>query len=309
MKIDKKKMVMGLLTIFVIFACISLAKLAYKVPDNDQIAKNSMDEFLKEDEREILEEENVSEDTSDEESDELEEEGMISAISTTSSNITTTSSNSKVSTDSSEKNTNVVKETKTGKKSTNSASDYKVAEGDTLFLISQKTNVSVNELKAFNNLDSDIIHVGQNLKLTGGSSGNNEISNTNSPSRGDNYRDEDLYWLSRIIHAEAQGESYQGKVAVGNVVLNRVKSSEYPNSIYGVIFDKKDGYIQFSPVIDGSIYNTPDSESINAAKEALSGARPVGDALYFLNPSKSTNFWIIESRQHMTTIGKHDFYY
>ena len=181
---------------------------------------------------------------------------------------------------------------------------YKVKKGDTLSLIAQRANISTKQLKQLNNLSSDMIYVNQTLKIKG--TVNNSSSQT--PNRG-NERNEDLYWLSRIIHAEAQGESYKGKVAVGNVIINRVNSSKFPNTIKGVIFDKQDGYTQFSPVIDGSIYNTPDAESIKAATAVLNGERPVGNALYFLNPSKSTNFWIVNNRQYMTTIGLHDFYY
>ncbi|NMA82986.1 MAG: LysM peptidoglycan-binding domain-containing protein [Epulopiscium sp.] len=175
--------------------------------------------------------------------------------------------------------------------------------------MAQRINVSVKDLKAINSLNSDTIYAGQVLKTNGKALSNNVASVKAAPSRGDKDRDEDLYWLSRIIHAEAQGESYQGKVAVGNVVLNRVSSSQFPNSIKGVVFDKQNGYTQFSPVIDGSIYNTPNSDSVRAAKEVLAGAKPVGGALYFLNPQKSTNFWITSNRKYMTTIGKHDFYY
>ncbi|MEG6616774.1 cell wall hydrolase [Peptococcaceae bacterium 1198_IL3148] len=132
---------------------------------------------------------------------------------------------------------------------------------------------------------------------------------TNAASRGTSRKNEEMYWLARIIEAEAEGESYIGKVAVGNVILNRVNSSQFPNTIYGVIFDKQQGYTQFSPVLDGRIYNTPSNESISAAQAALGGQRPVGDALYFLNPSKSQSFWITKNRQYMATIGDHQFYY
>ncbi len=120
---------------------------------------------------------------------------------------------------------------------------------------------------------------------------------------------DDIYWLARIIEAEAGGEPFIGKVAVGNVILNRVNHSQFPNTVYGVIFDKQYGYTQFSPVIDGTIYNTPSAESMRAAEAAANGQRPVGSALYFLNPSKSQNFWIPNNRQYMTTIGGHNFYY
>ena len=84
------------------------------------------------------------------------------------------------------------------------------------------------------------------------------------------YDSNDLYWLSRIISAEARGEPLLGKIAVGNVVLNRKAHSSYPNTVYGVIFDRKHG-TQFSPVSYGTIYNTPTEESILAAKICLEG--------------------------------------
>lgn len=121
------------------------------------------------------------------------------------------------------------------------------------------------------------------------------------------YSEEDLYWLSRIVHAESQGESFQGKLAVANCVLNRVKSDEYPDSIKEVIFDTKYG-VQYQPTVNGSIYETPDSDSINAAKDALSGVNPVGDCLFFFNPDTASNFWISENREFYTAIGNHHFY-
>ena len=119
---------------------------------------------------------------------------------------------------------------------------------------------------------------------------------------------DDIFWLARIIHAEAAGEPYKGKVAVGNVVINRVNSSQFPNTIYSVIFEYYQGIPQFSPVQDGTIYNNPGSESLKAAEEAYFGSRPVGDALYFFNPKKAAGIWIVKNRQYVTTIGNHDFY-
>ncbi len=118
----------------------------------------------------------------------------------------------------------------------------------------------------------------------------------------------DLYWLARIIHAESQGEPYQGQVAVGNVVLNRVRSGNFPNSVYGVIFEYFGSIPQFSPVADGSIYNNPSAQSTKAADEAYWGAKPVGNALYFFNPKKAAGSWIVNNRKYMTTIGNHAFY-
>ncbi len=119
---------------------------------------------------------------------------------------------------------------------------------------------------------------------------------------------DDLFWLARIIHAEAAGEPYIGKVAVGSVIMNRVSSPGFPNTIYGVIFEHYKGIPQFSPVQDGTIYNTPSSESYRAAQEAYSGSKPVGNALYFFNPAKASGSWIVRNRTYITTIGNHAFY-
>ena len=121
------------------------------------------------------------------------------------------------------------------------------------------------------------------------------------------YSDTDLYWLSRIVNAESQGESMIGKIAVANVVLNRVNSSLYPDTIYDVVFDTKYG-VQFSPILNGTIYNTPLGDSIIAAKRALRGENHAGESLYFLNPRIATSFWIVNNRTFYKSIGNHDFY-
>ena len=114
-------------------------------------------------------------------------------------------------------------------------------------------------------------------------------------------------WLSRIIHAESRGEPIDGKIAVGNVILNRVKSHEFPNTIYNVIFDRKPS-VQFEPIINGSIYNSPGKDSIKAAKHALSGTDVAGKSLYFFNPKIATSSWISKNRPYFKTIHNHDFY-
>ncbi len=121
------------------------------------------------------------------------------------------------------------------------------------------------------------------------------------------YTQDEVYWLSRIIHAEASGESKKGLIAVGNVVLNRVKSVLFPNTIYGVIFDRKGG-AQFEPILNGSIYCNPSYDSIDAAKRALSGENTAGASLYFLNPKIAQSSWIVKNRKYLKTIGNHDFY-
>ncbi|MBR6653880.1 MAG: cell wall hydrolase [Oscillospiraceae bacterium] len=116
-----------------------------------------------------------------------------------------------------------------------------------------------------------------------------------------------VYWLARIISAEAQGESLRGQIAVGNVVMNRVASPDYPNTIYKVIFDRRGG-VQFTPVANGTIYDKPADVSIIAAKLVLDGADVAGDCMYFLNEEISTSFWITENCSYVMTIGNHSFY-
>ena len=121
------------------------------------------------------------------------------------------------------------------------------------------------------------------------------------------YREDAVYWLSRIISAESRGESLLGQIAVGSVVMNRVDSPLYPNTIWGVIFDRKYG-VQFSPILDGSIYSEPQASSVVAAKICLEGFNVNSDALFFLYPRASTSSWIPNNRQYLFSIGKHDFY-
>ena len=121
------------------------------------------------------------------------------------------------------------------------------------------------------------------------------------------YREDEVYWLSRIIGAESGGESLLGQLGVGSVVLNRVASPQYPATIWGVIFDKKYG-VQFSPVSNGTIYNTPGYTSVLAAKICLEGFRVSSDALFFMEPQLSTSSWIPKNREYLFSILHHDFY-
>jgi N-acetylmuramoyl-L-alanine amidase len=116
--------------------------------------------------------------------------------------------------------------------------------------------------------------------------------------------EDDLYWLSRIISAEAKGESIEGQIAVGNVILNRMKSNEFPDTLKGVIFQKN----QFSPVSNGSIYNEPTEETLKLAQRVLDGERVVpADVLFFYNPAiVSSDSWVW-SREIVDSIGNHNF--
>lgn len=126
---------------------------------------------------------------------------------------------------------------------------------------------------------------------------------------GDSFYDEtDLYWLSRLINSEAGNQLMKGKIAVGNVVMNRVASGTCPDTIYGVIFDAKYG-VQFSVVSTGAIYDEPNEESVIAAKICLEGDSLVGsDCIYFVNPTTGATSWFRSTRTFIATYGDHDFY-
>jgi N-acetylmuramoyl-L-alanine amidase len=113
----------------------------------------------------------------------------------------------------------------------------------------------------------------------------------------------DIIQLARIIHGEARGESFTGKVAVGAVIINRVESNMFPDSIRGVILQKG----QFSCLIDGQANLYPAESSINAAKAALSGYDPTYSSYYFYNPEVATNLTWIKNRPVVTRIGDHLF--
>lgn len=121
------------------------------------------------------------------------------------------------------------------------------------------------------------------------------------------YTEEDLYWLSRIISAESRGECLAGQIAVGDVILNRVASDQFPNTIKGVIFDRKDG-VQFEPVSNLTVYDEPAEQSVLAARLALAGVDAAGESLYFFNPAYSQGTWVRQNRTYYTTIGCHVFY-
>ena len=121
------------------------------------------------------------------------------------------------------------------------------------------------------------------------------------------YWDGAVMWLSRIIYAEANTEPMLGKIAVGNVIMNRVDSPEFPNTIYSVIFDRKYG-VQFTPVANGSIYNSANAECERAAKMVLEGTSVDNEVLYFMNAAAASNLWVKNNREYRFSIGSHSFY-
>ena len=115
-------------------------------------------------------------------------------------------------------------------------------------------------------------------------------------------QDADVYLLARCIYGESRGEPYKGQVAVGAVILNRVRSSAFPNTIAGVIYQKG----AFSVVSDGQINLDPNDSAVKAARDAMSGWDPTGGCLYYYNPAKTSNAWIL-SRPIALRIGSHVF--
>ena len=123
----------------------------------------------------------------------------------------------------------------------------------------------------------------------------------------DNFGNEDVFWLARIIHAEAANQPLAGQIGVGNVVFNRVASDRYPDSVYDVVFDREHN-IQFEPVLNGTVYAEPDEQSVVAAYLCLEGCSTVGDCMYFVNPKLADDSWFRSSLRFYATIGDHDFY-
>lgn len=128
------------------------------------------------------------------------------------------------------------------------------------------------------------------------------IMTSSSSSSGSSSNNNNLNLLAKLIYAEARGEPYTGQVAVGAVCMNRVKSSSFPNSLSGVIYQSG----AFDAVSDGQINLTPDSTARKAAQDALNGWDPSYGAIYYFNPSTATNKWIW-SRPMTITIGRHRF--
>ena len=128
------------------------------------------------------------------------------------------------------------------------------------------------------------------------------IYNSNSSSSSSSTNSSDLNLLAKVVYGEARGEPYAGQVAVAAVVLNRVKSSSFPNTVAGVVYQSG----AFTAVSDGQINLTPNSTAYKAAQDALNGWDPSYGAIYYFNPSTATNSWIW-SRPHLVTIGKHRF--
>lgn len=157
-----------------------------------------------------------------------------------------------------------------------------------------QTLAAVKKFQSKNGLTADGIAGSSTLQALG------ITSNSSSSSSSSNTSNVNL--LSRLIYAEARGEPYTGQVAVGAVVMNRVRSSKFPNTIAGVIYQSG----SFDGVSDGQINLSPNATSKKAAQDAINGWDPSYGALYYFNPATATNKWIW-SRPMTVVIGKHRF--
>ena len=175
---------------------------------------------------------------------------------------------------------------------------HTVQPGESLWSIAQQYGVSLNQIQQANNIWHNQIQPGQTLSIprsqstTG--SGGTRLSKTN----------QNIDALARLIYSEARGEPYLGQVAVGAVAINRVQSSQFPNTLMGVIYQP----LAFEVVSNNQFYNSPNTTAYQAAREALNGHDPTGGALYFFNPAKVTNpyNWIWTRRESLR-IGNHVF--
>lgn len=169
------------------------------------------------------------------------------------------------------------------------------------------TREAVKKFQAKNGLTADGVVGLQTYQALGMNASYNVLSkeyNVTSGGSGSSsgYRSTDLYLLAKTIYAEGRGEPYIGQVAIGAVILNRVKSSQFPNTVAGVVYQRG----AFTAVADGQINLEPDKTAYNAAQDALNGWDPSYGCLYYYNPAVATSSWIF-NRPTVTVIGKHVF--
>lgn len=159
-----------------------------------------------------------------------------------------------------------------------------------------QTENAVRSFQKKNGLTVDGVAGGKTLNAMGIFTGSSSSSSSSSPS------DANIELLARVINGEARGEPYEGQVAVGAVVLNRVDHPSFPNSISGVVYQKG----AFTAVDDGQINAEMYASSHRAARDALNGWDPTNGAIYYYNPRTATNQWI-RTREVVCTIGQHVF--
>ncbi|SDB82612.1 cell wall hydrolase [Shouchella lonarensis] len=166
---------------------------------------------------------------------------------------------------------------------------HPVQSGDTIYLLSKRYGIPQAAIMRINNMKEPTLYTGRTITIPAAVS----------------HADREL--LAKLVHAEAQGEPYAGKVAVAAVVLNRVDHPSYPNNVHDVIYQvMPSGHYAFSPVLDGAIYQTPNEEARRAVNEALAYRGQGQGSLYFYNPATATSSWVA-TRERTIVIGNHVF--
>ncbi|WP_077621711.1 spore cortex-lytic enzyme [Sediminibacillus massiliensis] len=155
------------------------------------------------------------------------------------------------------------------------------------------------QVKQGNNQSGNAPQGGGQAQQAEGNQTPDEPTAVNVPS---GFSQNDIRLMANAVHGEARGESYEGKVAVAAVILNRVESPTFPNTVSGVIFEPR----AFTAVADGQIWLTPDDSAEEAVLDAINGWDPTGEAIYYFNPDTATSGWIW-SRPQIKRIGKHIF--
>lgn len=164
------------------------------------------------------------------------------------------------------------------------------------------TRSAVIAFQKKNGLKADGVVGAATYKALGMTKQYNLLTSGSSTGGVNGFSSSDVYLLARTIYAEGRGEPYTGQVAIGAVVLNRVRDDAFPNTISGVVYQRH----AFTAVSDGQINLTPNETAMRAARDAISGWDPTGGALYYYNPAVATSAWIFD-RQTITVIGKHVF--
>nr|WP_053368879.1 cell wall hydrolase [Bacillus sp. FJAT-27245] len=172
---------------------------------------------------------------------------------------------------------------------TEAATNHQVKKGETYYKIAVHYGVPVKKLMSENNAKSSALNVGKQLVIP-----NSELTAA----------EKDL--MARLVRAEAVGEPYAGKVAVATVVLNRVASKDFPNTVKDVIYQVSNGHYAFSPVQNGQINKPADADSKRAVNEALAFKGQGNGSLFFYNPKTAVSKWIFSTKTTVT-IGNHRF--
>ncbi|PZD83747.1 LysM peptidoglycan-binding domain-containing protein [Bacilli bacterium] len=168
------------------------------------------------------------------------------------------------------------------------AASYKIQEGDSFHSIAKKFSTTITNLQIANKRSGNVLYAGETIQVP------------------DDIPLKDKELMAKLVHAEAKGEPYAGKVGVATVVLNRVDHKEFPDTIREVIYEKVGGAYAFTPVQNGKINGNYTDEDMKAVNEAIAYRGQSDGSIYFYNPKTSTSKWIF-SRETTVTIGNHRF--